>query len=507
MLLFGVVAGAVIVWLLLRAQLATLTERISGKDSELNEIRSARNQALEESQTLRSQLRDEVARGSTAEAMAARASELESGLASRDERIVGLQTEIVRLTSSLAESEVRREEEVRAMDEKLALLSGAREEFGLQFKNLANEILEDKSKKFTEQNQLNLNSLLQPLDAQIKEFKQRIEQVYDSESQQRASLRDEIERLRGLNERMDQDAIELTNALKGQSKTLGNWGEFILEDILQKAGLVKDREYLIRETLIAEDGKRSQPDVIVSLPEDRHLVIDSKTNLAAYKLYCSSEDKLQCEQELKKHIAAIRVHVKELDLRRYQDHYKLNSLDFVLMFIPLEPAFIVAVRHDPTLFDDAFEKRIVVVCPSTLLATMRTVGNIWKQEYQKRNVLEIANQSGALYDKFVSFYEDLKNIGDRLTQAQNSYEAARNKLVSGKGNLVRRAEHILELGARASKRLPQSVIAAAMNVDDLVGDGALDGSRLFPELVAGETEPNEDESTLLLSSQRATGQG
>src|SRR5215475_12364148 len=259
-----------------------------------------------------------------------------------------------------------------------------------------------------------------------------------------------VGKLRSLNERMDQDAIELTNALKGQSKTLVDWGEFILEDILQKAGLVRDREYFIRENLVDEEGKRSQPDVIINLPDERHLIIDSKANLTAYKQYCSSDDKAECERELKKHIAAVREQIKKLDLRAYQDHYKLNSLDFVLMFIPLEPAFIVAVRHDQTLFDDAFKKRVVVVCPSTLLASMRTVGNIWKQEYQKRNVLEIANQAGTLYDKFVGFYDDLKSIGERLAQAQTSYEAARNKLVSGKGNLVRRAEHILELGAKAS---------------------------------------------------------
>jgi DNA recombination protein RmuC len=313
---------------------------------------------------------------------------------------------------------------------------------------------------------------------------------------------------------MDQDAVNLTNALKGQSKTLGNWGEFILEEILQKAGLVQDREYSIRETLTAEDGRRSQPDVIVTLPENRHLVIDSKINLSAYLRHCSSENEADCELELRKHIAGIRVHLKELDLKSYQDHYKLNSLDFVLMFVPLEPAFIAAVRRDPTLFDDAFAKRIVMVCPSTLLATMRTVRNIWRQEDQKRNVLEIATQSGALYDKFVGFVEDLKDIGVKLRQTQDSYDAAHNKLTSGKGNLISRAERVLQLGAKASKRLPLNLVETAFGdeeigtkeqIDELTRPLVLDEGGLFPDLVAGETENTEEDSLPLLNARGVAG--
>jgi DNA recombination protein RmuC len=420
------VVSAITIFLcfVLGVRISRLSERLSGKTSELQTLQQERD-----------------------------------GLAAKSDQLMA---QIVGLTSELSKSETRRQEESKAAEHNVALLAAARTEFGVQFKNLANDILEEKSKKFTEQNRTNLESLLAPLGNQINEFKQRLEK----ESEQRISLRIEIERLRDLNERMDQDAVELTNALKGQSKTLGNWGEFVLEDILKKAGLVKDREYAMRETLISEDGKRSQPDVIVMLPEDRHLVIDSKANLTAYQRYCSSASEVEAKQELKNHIAAIRKHLKDLDVRSYQDHYQLNSLDFVLMFIPLEPAFIAAVREDPTLYDDAFQRRIVLVCPSTLLATMRTVGNIWRQEYQKRNVLEIANQAGGLYDKFVGFVEDLKNIGDRLAQALASYEAAHNKLSSGKGNLVRRAEQIVQLGAKASKRLPSSLIAAGMDMEE-----------------------------------------
>ena len=476
----GIAAGSLLAWLLLRTRLATLTERLIGKESELEESRKVHENKVAETQRLRSELQTELSQRVTAEARAARIPDLESELLALNDRIISLQGDIVSLTSAVSTSETRQQEVIRAAEEKVALLSEARHEFSVQFKNLANEILEDKSKKFTEQNKINMDSMLKPLGDQIKEFKHKVEQTYDQESQQRVSLRDEIEKLRGLNEKMDQDAINLTNALKGQSKTLGNWGEFILEEILEKAGLVKDREYIVRQTLTAEDGRRSQPDVLVMLPENRHLVIDSKVNLTSYLRHCSSKNDAECELELRKHIAGIRVHLKELDLKSYQDHYKLNTLDFVLMFVPLEPAFIVAVRRDPTLFDDAFAKRIVMVCPSTLLATMRTVRNIWRQEDQKRNVLEIANQSGALYDKFVGFVDDLKDIGIKLRQTQDSYDAAHNKLTSGRGNLISRAERVRQLGAKTGKRLPSNLLEAASEYDE--GLAGL-GTDVQPELL------------------------
>lgn len=424
---------------------------------------------------------------------------------SKDIAISDLQSSHSTLSAELKAAEVRIGEQQKSFAEKLAFKSVMEAEF----KNLANEILEDKSRKFTEQNKLNLDALLNPLGREIKEFREKVELAYNDESRQRVSLRDEIERLRGLNERMDQDAINLTNALRGQSKTLGNWGEFILEEILQKAGLVKDREYSIRETIIAEDGRRSQPDVIIALPENRHLVIDSKINLSAYLRHSSSENEAENELELRKHIAGIRVHLKELDLKSYQDHYKLNSLDFVLMFVPLEPAFIAAVRRDPTLFDDAFAKRIVIVCPSTLLATMRTVRNIWRQEDQKRNVLEIANQSGALYDKFVGFLEDLKDIGIKLRQTQDCYDAAHNKLASGKGNLISRAERVRQLGAKTSKRLPTNLVDQAMEeagIDTQANKTTpvdIDGG-LFPEALS---ELGDDDTSLPLLSAKGAGVG
>lgn len=427
-----------------------------------------------------------------------------SELMTKDNKVSDLQAESLAFSTKLTAVEVRLSEQQKAFDEKLAF----KDVLEIEFKNLANEILEEKSKRFTDQNRLNLDSLLTPLGNQIKEFKARVDEVYEKESQQRVSLRDSIEGLRGLSERMNQDALDLTKALKGQSKTLGNWGEFILEEILQKAGLVKDREYSVRGFLVAEDGKRSAPDVIVKLPEDRHLIIDSKLNLVAYTRYCAADDEAETRSELKKHIAGIREHLRELDRRSYQDHYKLKSLDFVLMFVPLEPAFIVAVREDVQLFDDAFAKRIVIVCPSTLLATMRTVRNIWRQEQQKRNVLEIANRAGSLYDKFVGFMGDLKEIGERLRQTQNSYDNAHKKLVSGPGNLVRQAEQVRELGAKTTKRLPQTLVDEATEQEDLFDGGETqlpDGAVALP--FSGESPAAEANRTPLINAKGAGGDG
>ena len=501
MLAIGLAGGAFIVWLLFRAQLATLNERISNKDTELTGLHAGRDQALGETQTLRLQLQEEIARRSTAEAKAAQALNLESEGEDREQRINTLQAEILRLTSSLADSEARRQEEI----EKLGLLSEVRTEFGIQFKNLANEILEDKSKRFTEQNKTNIEALLSPLAEKILAFEKRVEETYDKESKQRFSLETEIKNLRDLNTQISQDAINLTNALKGQSKTQGAWGEIILERVLEMSGLVKGREYDVQVTLTSEEGKRSCPDVIIYLPENRHLVIDSKVNLVAYERYCSLPDGGEREAELKKNITAFRKHVSELDLKKYQDHYKLNSLDFVLMFVPIEGAFMIAVQNDERLFNQAFEKNLVIVSPSTLFATMRTIHNLWRQEDQNRNALKIAKHAGRLYDKFAAFVTDLHDIGRKLQAAQESHENARMKLISGRGNIVSRIENIRQLGARATKKLPQ----------DFVDDAMEDENEEFattplvlpqPAETATEIEDEDEDELPLLRRRHTTGQ-
>jgi DNA recombination protein RmuC len=269
-----------------------------------------------------------------------------------------------------------------------------------------------------------------------------------------------------MNQQITQEAKNLTEALKGQSKTQGNWGEFILESILEKSGLVKGREYVVQESLTAESGKRFQPDVIIKLPENKSIVIDSKVSLVAYEKFISSDDENQKALALREHINSIRSHIKNLSSKNYQNLYQLESLDFVLMFMPVEPAFALAVQNDQTIFNDAFEMNIVIVSPSTLLATLRTISSIWRQEKQNRNAMEIAKQSGDMLDKFTAFVEDLLSVGKGLISVKDNYDKAMNKLTDGRGNLINRAEKIKQLGAKASKSLPPNILNRAEQDDD-----------------------------------------
>ncbi len=335
------------------------------------------------------------------------------------------------------------------------------EKFTKEFENLANKILDEKSTKFTAQNKENLDLILKPFNEKIKEFEKKVEDIHLKDSNERAGLREQIKGLHDLNQQMSKEAANLTNALKGQSKTQGNWGEFILESILEKSGLVKGREYLVQENITAESGKRFQPDILIKLPEDKTIVIDSKVSLIAYEKYSSSENDNERMSALREHILSIRNHIKGLSAKNYQNLYQIQSLDFVLMFLPIEPAFSLAVQYDAGIFNEAFEKNIVIVSPSTLLATLRTIASIWRQEKQNKYAQEIAQQGGALYDKFVGFVEDLIYLGTRLDAAKGSYSDAMKKLHEGSGNLVSRAEKIKALGAKATKSLPKSLIDRA----------------------------------------------
>ena len=340
------------------------------------------------------------------------------------------------------------------------------EKFTAEFENLANKILEEKSSKFTLQNKENLDLILKPLSEKIKEFEKKVNEVYITDSKERASLAEQLRSLRDLNQLMAKEANNLTNALKGETKTMGNWGEFILESILEKSGLVKGREYKIQENFTNEEGRRLQPDVIVNLPDNKCLVIDSKVSLLAYENYSSSENENEKSNSLKEHIASIKRHIRDLSSKNYQNIHQIKSLDFVLLFMPVEPAFSLAIQNDNQLFNEAFDKNIVIVSPSTLLATLRTIANIWRQEYQNNNVLEIAKQSGALYDKFQGLIRDLIELGKRMNTMQSSYENAMKKLYTGRGNLVSSVENIKKLGAKTSKSLPQSILERADNSDE-----------------------------------------
>jgi DNA recombination protein RmuC len=340
-------------------------------------------------------------------------------------------------------------------------LNEAKEALTSQFKNLANEILEDKSKRFTEQNVANLDALLKPLQTKLTEFKEQVNTSYGNEARERFALKNEIERLANLNLRMSDETRSLTQALKGDSKVQGNWGELVLESILESSGLRKGEEYLVQDSHTQTDGSRLQPDVVVKLPEGRSLVVDSKVSITAYSRHAEASDPVIAEQELAAHIQSLRQHIQGLSSKNYSSLYGIGSVDFVLMFVPIEPAFLLALKTAPNLYQEALAKNIVLVCPSTLMATLRTVAHLWRQDSQNRNALEIAKQCGTLYDKFVGFVDDLEKLGQRLDQAQTSYHDAFNKLKSGKGNLIRTAEKVRELGVKPSKNLPPPLIESS----------------------------------------------
>jgi DNA recombination protein RmuC len=328
------------------------------------------------------------------------------------------------------------------------------EKFKDEFENLANKILEEKSQKFTEQNKEKLDQLLKPLGEKMEEFKKKVEETHKEDIKGRSSLEEHLKHLQELNQQMAKEAKDLTTALKGESKTQGSWGEVILQRILEKSGLTKGREYEIQEHHVTDDGRRLQPDIVVHLPDEKRLIIDSKVSLTSYERYVSAEDEAGRERAIKNHVSSLRNHVKGLSGKNYEQLYGGNSPDFVLMFVPIESAFGVALQFDTSLYYEAFEKNIVIVSPSTLLATLATIDSVWKQEYQSKNAQEIAERGGALYDKFVLFVESMQDIGQRIRQTQESYDEAMGRLSEGRGNVVRQVEMLRELGAKASKNMP-----------------------------------------------------
>jgi len=358
-----------------------------------------------------------------------------------------------------------KEQNLLHLEERLAQqkeeLTGMQARFKSEFENLANKILEEKSQKFTTQNQVQMAHILSPLKEKIKDFETSIQQKYMDETKERVSLKKEIEQLKDLNIQLSEDAANLVSALKGDSKVQGDWGEMQLQTLLEKAGLQEGIHFLTQRSYLDEKGKRKRPDFIINMPDGKHLVIDSKVSLKAYEQYFNGSEKGQKTTFLNLHIESIRNHIKDLGSKNYTQLYQINTPDYLLMFIPIESAFAVAVQKNSNLFMEALERNIVLVTTSTLLATMRTVAFIWKQEKQKKNVIEIARQSGMLYDKFVNFVDDLKSIGARLNQTQTAYSDAMNKLVDSKkfgDTLIGRAEKIKHLGAKASKKLPSEFL-------------------------------------------------
>ncbi|MFD2999235.1 DNA recombination protein RmuC [Pontibacter toksunensis] len=371
------------------------------------------------------------------------------------------QTETLELTNALTKTETDYEHLKSRLQEQGRELEQLREKFLQQFQSISNQVLMTNAEHFNKASSENLERILMPLKERIKDFEAKVDQTYEKSLKDSISLKEQITQLASLNQQMSQDAINLTRALKGESKTQGNWGEYLLESLLEKSGLRKGVHYEREEVRQNDDSKVYRPDVIVRLPDSKHLIIDSKMSLVAYEAYCSCENEHQQEVYLRSHINSVRTHFTDLGRKNYHRLSGINSPDFVMMYIPLEPAFSLALQHDHDLFTDAFDRNIVLVTTSTLLATLRTVAGVWRQEDQKRNVIRIAEESGKLYDKFVGFVDDLKTIGKHLDNSQSSYNAAMNKLTEGKGNLVRRVEILRELGAKTSKTIDDNLLQEA----------------------------------------------
>ena len=366
-------------------------------------------------------------------------------------QLIGLKSQLAAQNESLQQLLDSQKEEIVKIQE----------EAKLQFENLANKILEEKTLKFTEHNQQNLKNILNPLQEKITDFEKKVENTHKESIDYHAALRQQILGLKEMNLQMSKETLNLTKALKGDSKIQGNWGELVLERVLEKSGLEKGREYEIQKSFTTEEGNRVQPDVIINLPDGKKMIVDSKVSLTAYEKYINEEDDEQKNSFLKEHVNSLKRHVEQLGSKNYQHLYQMESPDFVLLFIPIEPAFAIALNEDTQLYNKAFEKNIVIVTPSTLLATLRTIDSMWTNQKQQENAYEIARQAGALYDKFDGFVTDLVKIGKKMDEAKTEYEGAMNKLVDGKGNLITSVQKLKIMGAKAKKSLPDAILNRA----------------------------------------------
>jgi len=376
-----------------------------------------------------------------------------------------IQQQLVLSQTENAALQTRIQEQEKNTAEKIQLLQNAENQLKAQFENLANKIFEDRSKQFSEQNKSNMEHIVSPIKNQLSDFKLRVEAVYENETKDRVSLREEINSLRRDTAKMNQEALNLTRALKGDKKTQGNWGEMILEKVLEQSGLRKGIEYETQGAFRDGENNLFKPDVIIRLPEDKDVIVDSKVSLVAYEQYCALENDQEAAIALKAHIKSVREHIKGLSDKDYSGLKGLRSLDFVLLFMPIESAFIAAFQADEKLFTDAFEHKIIVVTPTTLLATLKTIENIWRYERQNENARIIAEKAGTLYDKIRGFVEDLEKLGNQLSTANKTYDGVMNKLTTGHGNLVRQASSFVELGVKVKKTMPKSLTGQA-GLDD-----------------------------------------
>jgi DNA recombination protein RmuC len=409
--------------------------------------------------------------------------------ASLEEKVNGLLQQIEQLKIQIQQT-VQEREKIRTEKESLAIqlskkegdfdnlwernkeqkqeVEQLQEKFTKEFENLANKILEEKTNKFTEQNKENLKNILSPLQDKIQLFEKKVEDTHKESIDYHAALRQQIMGLREMNAQMSKETLNLTKALKGDNKMQGNWGELILERVLEKSGLEKGREYEVQQSFTTDEGNRVFPDVVINLPDGKKMIVDSKVTLTAYERYINEEDDDVKAQHLKEHVMALKRHVDQLSAKNYHDLYQMESPDFVLLFIPIESAFALALNEDTSLYNKAFEKNIVIVTPSTLLATLRTIDSMWANQKQQENAMEIARQAGGLYDKFQGFVDDLIKVGNKIKDSKTEYDNAMNKLVEGSGNLVTRVENLKKMGAKAKKSLPENLLQRANNNDEKI---------------------------------------
>jgi DNA recombination protein RmuC len=439
----GVLLGFLIGWLSLRSRVAA-QEGVTPDAQRQLELEVAL--ARKESETIREQL-----------------------LKSQEE-MRSLQSTNTALSEERVKAETTAISLAQRLEEQKKDLEAIRTQLKEQFSTIASEVVLKNAQRIQEESKTRLDDILTPLKEKISQFEYQVKTAHEERIRENQSLKEQLSQLQILNKSIGDEAKNLVTALKGQAKTQGNWGEMILEKLLERSGLVKGREYYTQASMVSEEGRRLQPDVIISLPEGRSMVVDSKVSLIAYERYCNEQDDSLRQLAMKEHLSSLRKHVKDLSSKNYQSLYQIQTLDFVLLFVPVESAFALAVDQDHELFTEAFEKNIVIVTTSTLLATLRTIASIWRIEHQNKNALEIARQSGDLYDKFSGLIDDLVTVGKKMKESQGAYESAVNKLHLGKGNLVSRVENLKKLGIKTSRQINQQLLDRTDDLETQAGD-------------------------------------
>jgi DNA recombination protein RmuC len=503
-LLAALVIGALLAWARTRAALAQAghaaqlalaqeRERLLASEQAAKLLRADLQQARAEADSARQELlrvsASEAQKNQHVASLSERVAELDArareAAVQLEARTAALQT----AHAELAQVRTRAEAERANAQEKLQLLTDAKAALSDQFKTLATEILEEKSRRFAEQNQHHLGTLLDPLRTQLSEFKGKVEEVYVKEGQERFALTEQVKQLMELNKTLSNDASNLTKALKGSAKTQGNWGELILEKLLEASGLEKGRVYHVQVSQRDAEGNLQQPDVVIDLPQDRKLVVDAKVSLVAYDRYASAEVDDDRALAVRQHLDSVRAHIKGLSGKNYHALYGVKSLDMVVMFVPIEPAFMLAVTSDEALFMEAWQRNVLLVSPSTLLFVVRTIAHLWRQEAQTRNAQDIAKRGAELYDKLAAFVADLQKVGSKLKDAQTAYDDAEKRLSTGKGNVIRQAQMLKDLGVKAAKALPDALVDAS-GAHDLPGIDTPEPAP--PQSLALFDEPQQD---------------